>query len=243
MRLTKNQLIGLIIVLFGISIFLQNSGLGDALFWPLAFLFAGYFLHKYSRRWLGSVMYIFAGFLLLKDIFSITFSLFGFFFAAFLIYAGYRLVTNQPVFDRYKPKGRGKEKADSKPLQEKNSPGQRAFFFGDVKLMKTPFDLNDLNISGFIGDVKIDLSKAIISEGENTIVITGLIGDVDIYIPSDLEVSISSSAFVGDIDVIGGRKSGIGNQIYTETENYEQSARRVKISISLFIGDVDVRFI
>ncbi|TWM90377.1 hypothetical protein CHCC14596_0095 [Bacillus licheniformis] len=38
MRLTKNQLIGLIIVLFGISIFLQNSGLGDALFWPLAFL-------------------------------------------------------------------------------------------------------------------------------------------------------------------------------------------------------------
>ena len=56
-----------------------------------------------------------------------------------------------------------------------------------------------------------------------------------------LEVSISSSAFVGDIDVIGGRKSGIGNQIYSETENYEQSARRVKISISLFIGDVDVR--
>ena len=46
MRLTKKQLIGLFIVLFGISIFLQNSGLGDALFWPLAFLFAGYFFHK-----------------------------------------------------------------------------------------------------------------------------------------------------------------------------------------------------
>lgn len=43
MRLTKNQLIGLIIVLFGISIFLQNSGLGDALFWPLAFLLPGIF--------------------------------------------------------------------------------------------------------------------------------------------------------------------------------------------------------
>lgn len=242
MRLTKNQLIGLIIVLFGISIFCKTAGLetrysGRSLFFcrvfsPQIFPPLARVCHVY-----------FAGFLLLKDIFSITFSLFGFFFAAFLIYAGYRLVTNQPVFDRHKPKDRGKEKADFKPLQEKNSPGQRSFFFGDVKLMKTPFDLNDLNISGFIGDVKIDLSKAIISEGENTIVITGLIGDVDIYIPSDLEVSISSSAFVGDIDVIGGRKSGIGNQIYSETENYEQSARRVKISISLFIGDVDVRFI
>ena len=110
--------------------------------------------------------------------------------------------------------------------------------------MKTPFDLNDLNISGFIGDVKIDLSKAIISEGENTIAITGLIGDVDIYIPSDLEVSISSSAFVGDIDIIGEKKSGIGNQIYSETRDITSSRqRRVKISISLFIGDVDVRFI
>ncbi|MEC1259662.1 cell wall-active antibiotics response protein LiaF [Bacillus swezeyi] len=243
MRLTKNQLIGLVIVLFGISIFFQNSGLGDVLFWPLAFLFAGYLLHKYSRRWLGSVMFIFAGFLVLKDIFSITFSLFGFFFAAFLIYAGYRLVTNQPVFDRSKPKERGKDMAGSEPFQKKTSAGQHSFFFGDVKLMKKPFDLNDLNISGFIGDVKIDLSKAIISDEENTIVITGLIGDVDIYIPSDLDVSISSSAFIGDIDIIGDRKSGIGNQIYTESENYEQSARRVKISISLFIGDVDVRFI
>ncbi|ASB90729.1 cell wall-active antibiotics response protein LiaF [Bacillus sonorensis] len=243
MRLTKKQLIGLFIVLFGFSVFLQNSGLGGALFWPLAFLFAGYILHKSSRRWLGSVMYIFAAFLLLKDIFSITFSLFGFFFAAFLIYAGYRLVTNQPVFDRDKNKAQVKEKTDAEPLQQKKNTGQRSFFFGDVKLMKKPFDLNDLNISGFIGDVKIDLSKAIISEGDNTIVITGLIGDVDIYIPSDLDVSISSSAFLGDIDIIGERKSGIGNQIYTESENYEQSSRRVKVSISLFIGDVDVRFI
>ncbi|ATH93091.1 cell wall-active antibiotics response protein LiaF [Bacillus glycinifermentans] len=243
MRLTKKQLIGLFIVLFGISVFLQNSGLGDALFWPLAFLLAGYFFHKSSRRWLGSVMYIFAGFLLLKEIFSITFSLFGFFFAAFLIYAGYRLVTNQPVFDRDQPKAHEKEKLDAEPLRQKKSAGQRSFFFGDVKYMKKPFDLNDLNISGFIGDVKIDLSKAIISEGENTIVITGLIGDVDIYIPSDLDVSISSSAFIGDIDIIGEKKSGFGNQIYTESKHYEQSARRVKISISLFIGDVDVRFI
>lgn len=31
-------------------------------------------------------------------------------------------------------------------------------------MMKQPFDLNDLNVSGFIGDIKIDLSKAMIPE-------------------------------------------------------------------------------
>nr|WP_250620994.1 LiaF domain-containing protein [Bacillus subtilis] len=41
--------------------------------------------------------------------------------------------------------------------------------------MKKPFQLSDLTISGFIGDVKIDLSKAIIAEEESTIVISGLI--------------------------------------------------------------------
>lgn len=62
-------------------------------------------------------------------------------------------------------------------------------------MMKQPFDLNDLNVSGFIGDIKIDLSKAMIPEGESTIVISGVIGNVDIYVPSDLEVAVRLSCF------------------------------------------------
>lgn len=42
--MTKKQLLGLIIALFGISMFLQIIGIGDLLFWPLFFLIAGYFL-------------------------------------------------------------------------------------------------------------------------------------------------------------------------------------------------------
>ncbi len=47
-------------------------------------------------------------------------------------------------------------------------------------MMKDPFELNDLNVSGFIGDVKIDLSKAMIPEGESTMTISGVIGNVDV---------------------------------------------------------------
>ncbi|WP_187172908.1 cell wall-active antibiotics response protein LiaF, partial [Enterococcus faecium] len=110
-------------------------------------------------------------------------------------------------------------------------------------LMKNPFDLNDLNVSGFIGDVKIDLSKAIIPEGESTVVISGVIGNVDIYVPADLEVSVSSSAFIGDIDLIGSKTSGMSTKLYAASPDYSQAKRRVKISISLFIGDVDVKYL
>ncbi|VCT98553.1 hypothetical protein AIDNDMCJ_15550 [Bacillus safensis] len=109
--------------------------------------------------------------------------------------------------------------------------------------MKKPFQLSDLTISGFIGDVKIDLSKAIIAEEESTIVISGLIGDVDIYVPQDIEVCVSASAAIGDMKIIDEKRSGFGSKVYVMTNDYDESKRKVKISISLLIGDVDVRYL
>lgn len=248
MRLAKNQWLGFMIVMFGVSIFLGSIGIGHMLFGPLFFLISGYFLRKYSRNWLGAMSYIFAGFLFLKNLFSITFSLFGYVIATFLIYAGYKLIKGEKVFNSPKQQKdfrffrKGKEEQSACAFEHQPT-DIRSFFIGDLRLIKTPFDLNNLNISGFIGDVKIDLSKAIIPEGESTIVISGLIGDVDIYVPSDLDVSISSVAFIGDMNIIGHKKSGISNKLNTSSANFEQSTRRVKISISLFIGDVDVRYL
>lgn len=99
LRFTRNQILGIIVVIFGINLFLKIIGIGADLFWPVFFALAGYWLHSRSKRWLGSVSYIFAGFLFLKFLLNITFSLTGYLFAAFLIYAGYRLLKNKPVFD------------------------------------------------------------------------------------------------------------------------------------------------
>ncbi|MBL3648157.1 MULTISPECIES: LiaRS two-component regulatory system accessory protein LiaF [Bacillus] len=241
--MTKKQLLGLIIALFGISMFLQIIGIGDLLFWPLFFLIAGYFLKKYSRDWLGSVMYIFAAFLFLKNLFSITFNLFGYAFAAFLIYAGYRLVKGKPIFEPNEKRVDLNKKERHKPAKDDKHPDMRSFFIGELQMMKQPFDLNDLNISGFIGDIKIDLSKAMIPEGESTIVISGVIGNVDIYVPSDLEVAVSSVVFIGDINLIGSKKSGLSTKVYAASSDFSESKRRIKVSVSLFIGDVDVKYV
>ncbi|WP_456279711.1 LiaRS two-component regulatory system accessory protein LiaF [Bacillus sp. K7] len=241
--MTKKQLLGLIIALFGISMFLQIIGIGDLLFWPLFFLIAGYFLKKYSRDWLGSVMYIFAAFLFLKNLFSITFNLFGYAFAAFLIYAGYRLIKGKPIFEPNEKRVDLTKKERHEPPKDEKHPDMRSFFIGELQMMKQPFDLNDLNISGFIGDIKIDLSKAMIPEGESTIVISGVIGNVDVYVPSDLEVAVSSAVFIGDINLIGSKKSGLSTKVYTVSPDFSESKRRVKVSVSLFIGDVDVKYV
>ncbi|MBJ3766490.1 LiaRS two-component regulatory system accessory protein LiaF [Bacillus subtilis] len=241
--MTKKQLLGLIIALFGISMFLQIIGIGDLLFWPLFFLIAGYFLKKYSRDWLGSVMYIFAAFLFLKNLFSITFNLFGYAFAAFLIYAGYRLIKGKPIFEPNEKQVNLNKKEHHETPKDVKHTDMRSFFIGELQMMKQPFDLNDLNVSGFIGDIKIDLSKAMIPEGESTIVISGVIGNVDIYVPSDLEVAVSSAVFIGDINLIGSKKSGLSTKVYAASTDFSESKRRVKVSVSLFIGDVDVKYV
>ena len=64
----------------------------------------------------------------------------------------------------------------------KQTAGPPQLFIGELRMMKDPFELNDLNVSGFIGDVKIDLSKAMIPEGESTMTISGVIGNVDVYV-------------------------------------------------------------
>ncbi|HEU5138670.1 MAG TPA: cell wall-active antibiotics response protein LiaF [Bacillales bacterium] len=123
------------------------------------------------------------------------------------------------------------------------TPVYRSSLIGDFRLMNSRFELDDLNLSNFIGDVKIDLSKAIIPEGESTLVISGFIGDVDIYVPYDLDVSVSSSVTIGDIDVLGHKQGGFNRQVRLETKGFPEASRKVKISVSVFIGDVDVRFL
>ncbi|GAA0377903.1 cell wall-active antibiotics response protein LiaF [Bacillus horti] len=126
---------------------------------------------------------------------------------------------------------------------KKNSSTVHNQFIGDFRYMKNQFELHNMNMSYVITDIKMDLSKAIIPEGESSIAISGVFGDVDIYVPPDLDVSIATSVTVGNFEILGHKQSGINRQIKLATKGYEQSARKVKISVSLFVGDVDVRFL
>lgn len=145
--------------------------------------------------------------------------------------------TEEPKFSekQHEPEGDGEVRF--------KTPRFRNSFIGDFHLMNNRFELDDMNISYGIGDVKIDLSKAIIPEGESTIVISGLIGDVDIYVPYDLDVSVNASATFGELKVLGYKQGGVNRQINLSTKGYEDASRRIKISISTFIGDVDVRLL
>jgi lia operon protein LiaF len=118
----------------------------------------------------------------------------------------------------------------------------RAGFIGDVHLGHDYWELKPMNISHFIGDTILDLTKAHIPYGETKLTISSFIGDVKVYVPNDydLGVTVSSSSFLGDVRVFNQSESGFFRTASASTPTYHEADKKIKIVVSTFIGDVRV---
>ncbi|OWA34658.1 hypothetical protein B9G55_15685 [Saccharibacillus sp. O16] len=134
-----------------------------------------------------------------------------------------------------------RQKADK---EKKEKMVNESSFIGDYYIGRDYFRLKPMNVSHFVGDTVIDLTKAQIPYGTTKINISSFIGDVVIYMPNDPEVGVKvhSSSFLGDQNILGNRTSGMAGGV-DETYNYEECAKRIKINISSFISDVNVNIV
>jgi lia operon protein LiaF len=115
-------------------------------------------------------------------------------------------------------------------------------FIGDLHLGHDYWELRPMNISQFIGDTTLDLTKAQIPVGETRVYVSSFIGDVKVFVPNDIGVGIQviSSCLIGDVKVLDQRRGGIFNQMSVETPSFADSDKRVVLIVSSFIGDVRV---
>ncbi|MEW4368833.1 cell wall-active antibiotics response protein LiaF [Paenibacillus kandeliae] len=118
----------------------------------------------------------------------------------------------------------------------------RSNFIGDVHIGKDYFELKPLNISHFIGDTMLDLTKAQIPYGVTKINVSAFIGDVKVFIPSGVEVSFKAqgNSFIGNMDIMNRSIDGMMNQLSGETGEDESTGKRVEIAVSVFIGDIRI---
>lgn len=118
----------------------------------------------------------------------------------------------------------------------------RSGFIGDIHIGHDYWDLKPLNISHFIGDTVLDLTKAQVSAGETKIHVSSFIGDVKVYIPNDYEVGVQviSSAFIGDVKILGQKEGGLFTNINVQSPMYGEADKKIKLIVSTFIGDVRV---
>ncbi|WP_400164746.1 cell wall-active antibiotics response protein LiaF [Brevibacillus sp. TJ4] len=119
----------------------------------------------------------------------------------------------------------------------------RSSLIGDFHLTSGRFELHHMQIWHGIGDVVIDLSRAVLEQEEAMLSVEGWIGDVTIYVPVDLPVSVSADVSIGDLEVFGHRQGGISRSIILRSEQFDQALHKVHLHISLLVGDVKVKYI
>ncbi|MRH44057.1 cell wall-active antibiotics response protein [Aquibacillus halophilus] len=137
-----------------------------------------------------------------------------------------------------------KAKLDEDPQPEQIQ--QRQIFtnkwFGRQRTSKHAYEWQDVNIQAGIGDTIIDLNYTVIPKNEPVIFIRNIIGNVQIIVPYDVEISLNHSVMFGSIDVIGHVETNVWNKIlHLQTPNYQTSNQTVKIFTSMVVGKIEVK--
>ncbi|MCJ0932672.1 cell wall-active antibiotics response protein LiaF [Virgibacillus halodenitrificans] len=116
-----------------------------------------------------------------------------------------------------------------------------SFFKGD-KTDDSAYHWRDVNIHGIIGDRVIDLSNTVLPNDTAVISIRHVAGNIEIYVPYDIEVSILHSSFFGRAQILDQYHTKLMNRsLIYKTEKYDESQTRVKIITSIFSGDIEVK--
>jgi len=116
-------------------------------------------------------------------------------------------------------------------------------FIGDTYIGGNDYwELRPMNVSHFIGDTVLDLTKAHIPVGETKIYVSSFIGDVKVFLPGDpsVGVQVTSSCLIGSVTVLGRNEGGFFNQMTVETPGYHDVSKKIVLVVSAFIGEVRV---
>lgn len=158
--------------------------------------------------------------------------------AVIILLINYTKSTKEPTY--IKPTLSGREKSVETLIRLKPLFDQK--IFDDHYTEETVYQWRDVNIHGLSGDRVIDLSNTVLPVDTSVISIRHGLGNIEIYIPYEVEVSIHHSAIFGKADIFDDIHEKLFNKsLYYQTEGYDEAVSRVKIITAVISGDIEVK--
>jgi len=227
-------LIGIVILVLEILFF--NRGLIFSLFISGGMIYLG---RKRSGKKLGKLLFI--GGIISFVLSIVNMMTFKFLLIAILLHFFIQFITSKKQPNKISPEISTQEPAKQDETLIKSEPLFGNLFLGQQKTPVGVYDWKDVNIQTGIGDTIIDLSYTMLPKGETVIFIRNIIGNIQILIPYEIDVSIHHSSVAGSTTVFGNHQSKIFNQVFQlKTPGYDQSEQKVKIFTSLVVGNLEV---
>lgn len=236
----KNDYLNWLVILGAFILVLEilffNRGLIFSLFISVGMIYLG---RKKAGRKRGKLLF-FGGiiFFLLSILNMMTFK---FLLIAILLHFFIQFIHSKRNPKKFAPDIVKNEQPNHEETMIKNKPLFENIFFGQQKTPFGVYEWEDVNIQAGIGDTIIDLSYTMLPQGETVIFIRNIIGNIQILVPYEIEVSVHHSCVAGSASVFNHHQSKIFNQVYyLKTPGYDQVEQKVKIFTSLMVGNLEV---
>lgn len=236
----KKDYIGWMILTGGIVFILEFLFFNRGLIFSLAFSSGMIYLgNRRKRKKKGKILFWGGIALLCVSIFNMM--TFKFLILAVLVYLFIQYANSKkhpqkisPVLTEPKTRLEEETVVQCKPLLEN-------ILFGQQKTPTGVYEWNDINIQKWVGDTVIDLSYTILPKGETIIFIHNIIGNIQILVPYDMEVSVHHSVLTGETTILEFRDSKIFNKVFdVKTLGYDRAEQKIKIFTSLVVGNLEV---
>ncbi|QKS71867.1 cell wall-active antibiotics response protein [Paenalkalicoccus suaedae] len=134
-----------------------------------------------------------------------------------------------------------KNPEDSKHRLIEVRPLMEQRFIGSDRTSDAAYEWRDINIQGAVGDKVIDLSNTVVAY-DAIVSVRHFLGNITIYVPYDVDVSIHTSLFFGKVTIFDELDRKLLNEsVHYKTEGYADATQRIKIVLSSVSGDVEVR--
>ena len=112
--------------------------------------------------------------------------------------------------------------------------------FGDMFIDCTGVNMENVEVSCSFGDTEVKVHGGVFENGLNRLIISGFLGDIRVMVPHDLAVMAHVTSTGGDVEMLGRRASGFGNNMDGQTANYQTAEKKLFIAINTFLGDVKI---
>ncbi|MBE3554224.1 MAG: cell wall-active antibiotics response protein [Thermicanus sp.] len=124
---------------------------------------------------------------------------------------------------------------------EKNTFVTRGSLLESLRWDKEAWTLESTHFKNLVGEYHIDLSLAFTDQDETEIIMEGLVGNVEIWVPEDYEVTIEAAILIGQVDMAGRKEGGILNRIVWHSPQGEAGGKKVKFMMFFLFGSVEVK--
>ncbi len=123
---------------------------------------------------------------------------------------------------------------------------EETLVIGDQKILGDirrdgAWKLTDEELRLGIGDIDIDLSEADIPAGETTIHIKAFVCGIKVFVPEDVGIALSSSAFVIETDFFNEKKEAFVTTINIDSTNFNEADRRIRLIVNCLVGELAIR--